>query len=131
MDPTFIGHVFRRPTIYQKPWQTRAYISAAVGESLLSSEGGKHHRQRRIADQAFSERNLRTFLSVMFVRSAQLTEKWISIVGKSDDEKAVIEVCHWAQRCTLVGPHFTTSTHLTATDYKPRISLARWHLALI
>jgi NADH:ubiquinone oxidoreductase subunit E len=40
----------------------------------------------------------------MFARSAQLTEKWISIVEKSDDEKAVIDVLHWIQRSTLVGP---------------------------
>lgn len=105
MDPSVISHVLHRPTIYQKPWQTRAFISAVIGESLLSSEGGKHHRQRRIADQAFSERNLQSFLPVMFARSAQLTEKWISILGKSDNEKAVIDVFHWVQRSTLVCPH--------------------------
>jgi cytochrome P450 len=109
MDPNVISHVLHRTTIYQKPWQTRAFISAVIGESLLSSEGGKHRRQRRIADQAFSERNLRSFLPVMFAGASQLTEKWISLVEKSDDSKAVIDVLHWIQRSTLVSLHLSTA----------------------
>src|SRR4051794_3853884 len=103
MDPSVISHVLHRPTIYQKPWATRAFISAIIGESLLSSEGGKHRRQRRVADQAFSERNLQSFLPIMFARAAELTEKWVAIADKSDDGKATIDVVNWIQRTTLVS----------------------------
>lgn len=101
MDPSVISHVLHRPSIYQKPWQTRAFISAIIGESLLSSEGGKHRRQRRVADQAFSERNLQSFLPIMFSRAAELTERWVAIADKSDEGKATIDVVNWIQRTTL------------------------------
>lgn len=103
LDPAAIGHMLNRPAIYQKPWQSRAFISAIIGESLLSAEGGKHRRQRRVADQAFSERNLQTFLPIMFSKSSELTRKWISIVENSDEMMTVIDVANWIHRLTLVS----------------------------
>jgi cytochrome P450 len=98
-----INHVLNRPGAYQKPWQSRALISALVGESLFSAEGGKHRRQRRIADPAFSDRNLPTFLPIFFSKAVQLSEKWISIVENSEERKAVIDVSNWVHRVTLVS----------------------------
>jgi cytochrome P450 len=102
MDPSVIGYILNRPAIYQKPWQSRAFISAIIGESLLSSEGAKHKAQRRIADQAFSERNLQSFLPIVFAKGSEITQRWISLVEKSNDGKAVVDVANWVHRLTLV-----------------------------
>jgi cytochrome P450 len=112
LDPTAIGHVLNRPALYQKPWQSRAFISAIISESLLSAEGGKHRRQRRVADQAFSERNLQTFLPIMFSKSSELTKKWISIVENSDEMMTVIDVANWIHRLTLVGLAVLFTLHI-------------------
>ncbi|KAF8530969.1 cytochrome P450 [Gautieria morchelliformis] len=54
-----ISHILNRPTIYEKPWQSRRLITRLIGEGLLASEGQSHRRQRKVSNPAFSPHNLR------------------------------------------------------------------------
>ncbi|KAG8779856.1 hypothetical protein FRC15_009878 [Serendipita sp. 397] len=101
MDPMAIGYILQRSQTYQKPWQSRAFISSIIGESLFSAEGTKHRCQRRIADQAFGERNLQSFLPIMFTKSSQLTEKWIASTQGAEEGETTIETAMWVQRLSL------------------------------
>lgn len=101
LDPVAIGYILRKTSIYQRPWPTKAFISSIIGDSLFSSEGLKHKCQRRIADHAFGERNLQSFLPTIFARASQMTEKWISIVEKSEDGQAKFDVAEWVVRLGL------------------------------
>lgn len=94
-------HILNRPALYQKPLPTRAFISLLVGESLFSSEGAKHRRQRRIAEPAFSSQSVKTFLPIVFAKVARLTNQWTSIIDISDSASPVIDVVGWAHRATL------------------------------
>ncbi|CAG8753997.1 2690_t:CDS:1, partial [Acaulospora colombiana] len=50
----------------------------------------------------FSERNLQSFLPIIFSKASEITQRWITIAEKSNDETAVVDVANWVHRLTLV-----------------------------
>jgi len=68
--------------------QSRAFISAIIGESYLAE--GASIAATSSCRSGISERNLQTFLPIMFSKSSELTKKWISIVENSDEMMTVM-----------------------------------------
>ncbi|KAF9793193.1 cytochrome-450 hydroxylase [Thelephora terrestris] len=100
-DPVALNHVTRNYNIYEKPWQSRRFISGLIGHGLLSVEGAAHKRQRRAATPAFSIQNLRAFAPIVFERGFSLKNRWRDIIGNGDGDEAVLDVYTWVSRATF------------------------------
>lgn len=100
-DPVALNHVTKNYNIYEKPWQSRRYISSLIGHGLLSVEGAAHKRQRRVATPAFSIQNLRAFAPTVFERGFCLRDRWRGIISKTGGDEAVLDVFMWVSRATF------------------------------
>ncbi|KAI5824209.1 cytochrome-450 hydroxylase [Schizophyllum commune Tattone D] len=102
VDPTALTHVLRNASIYQKPWQSRAFISSLIGCGILASEGQMHKRHRRVATPAFSPQNMRALVPVVFGKGEELKDRWLSIMRKDGQgNSGVFDVAHWISRATF------------------------------
>lgn len=101
-DPTALNHVLRNATIYQKPWQSRAFISSLIGCGILASEGHMHKRHRRVATPAFSPQNMRALVPVVFGKGEELKDRWMTIMREMDEgSSGVFDIAHWISRATF------------------------------
>jgi cytochrome P450 len=101
LDPVALNHVLRNTNIYEKPWQSRRYISSLIGYGMLSTEGNVHKRQKRVATPAFTIQNLRAFAPIVFEKGSRLRNRWRDIVNKNGGSEAMIDVCVWLSRATF------------------------------
>ncbi|KAI6033190.1 cytochrome P450 [Pisolithus orientalis] len=103
LDPVSVAHVLKNSTIYEKPWQSRRFITSLIGCGMLAAEGVVHKRHRRVATPAFSIQNLRSIVPVVFTKGNELREKWCEILDSSGNtgEGVRIDVCHWISRATF------------------------------
>ena len=102
VDPIALNHVLRNASIYQKPWQSRAFISSLIGCGILASEGQMHKRHRRVATPAFSPQNMRALVPVVFGKGEELKDRWLSIMKKDGQgNSGVFDVAHWVSRATF------------------------------
>ncbi|KAI0062953.1 cytochrome P450 [Artomyces pyxidatus] len=119
LDPVSLGHVLRNYAIYQKPWQSRHQISSLVGCGMFAAESETYSRHRRVATPAFSWRNLRALIPLVFNKGEELKDKWKEMMeqqvaesGRKSGMSLKLDVCHWVSRATfdVVG--------LAAFDYQ-------------
>ena len=100
-DPVSLSYVTRNPNIYEKPWQSRRFITALIGCGLLSAEGLVYKRQRRVAAPAFSLHNLKALTPVIFEKGFKLRNRWHGIIDANGGDGVVIDVCMWVSRATF------------------------------
>lgn len=95
-DPEGIKRVFlENAANYQKPGFMRAALAPAIGEGLLTAEGGLWRDQRRLMAQTFTPAAIADFLPT-FTRIADHTaDRWAS----GDDDH--IDVAAWSTRTTF------------------------------
>ncbi|KAI0062940.1 cytochrome P450 [Artomyces pyxidatus] len=119
LDPVSLAHILRNYTIYEKPWQSRRLISGLVGCGMFAAEGETYSRHRRVASPAFSWRNLRALVPLVFNKGEELKDKWkemmeqqVPELGGKSGMGLKLDVCHWISRATfdVVG--------LAAFDYQ-------------
>lgn len=130
-DPKALIHVLSPAKAYQfpKPEYTSAFLTAALGQGLVSIEGETHRRQRKIIAPAFAPSVVKEFYPVIHRHAKLLTDKLETIVGEmiarhqgkipkdtlitgecpSDrdvkladpDHSAVVDTLFWLSRTTL------------------------------
>lgn len=83
-DPKALVHVLSPAKAYQfpKPEYTSAFLTAALGEGLVSIEGDAHRRQRKIIAPAFAPSVVKEFYPVVHRHAKLLTDKLEIIVGQ-------------------------------------------------
>jgi cytochrome P450 len=96
-----VTHVLKNSTIYEKPWQSRRFITYLIGCGMLAAEGAVHKRQRRVGTPAFSIQNLRSLIPLVFNKGNLLKEKWLQLGRESASRELTIDVCHWVSRATF------------------------------
>ncbi|KAF9566823.1 cytochrome-450 hydroxylase [Agrocybe pediades] len=102
LDPISVAHVLKHSNVYEKPWQSRRLITSLIGCGMLAAEGAVHKRQRRVATPAFSLKNLRALVPLVFRKGHQLGSKWDEMISSSSSsDHLVVDVCHWISRATF------------------------------
>ncbi|KAK0455092.1 cytochrome P450, partial [Armillaria borealis] len=103
LDPVAITHILKNTAVYEKPLLSRRIINNLIGCGMLSAEGQSYKRLRRVATPAFSVYNMRALVPHVFKKAQQLTNRWLSIMKKHEDEGEYlnIDVCHWLSRATF------------------------------
>ncbi|KAF9454954.1 cytochrome P450 [Macrolepiota fuliginosa MF-IS2] len=109
-DFRIVSHVLTSPT-YEKPWQTRSFLSRLIGRGIFSMEGQVHKIQRKIISPAFSSQALKHMTPVMYQKAQELRERWLKILSSSatsrsttEPEKTgdtIIDVSHWISRASF------------------------------
>ncbi|EAU92951.1 cytochrome P450 [Coprinopsis cinerea okayama7 len=97
-----ITHVLTSP-VYEKPWQTRYYLSKLIGRGIFSTEGHEHKMQRKLISPAFSSQVVKNLSPIFLDKAEQLCDIWdgeISAQGV-DSGKTVLNVAHWLSRTTF------------------------------
>ncbi|PWN41350.1 cytochrome P450 [Ceraceosorus guamensis] len=72
---------------YPKSTPTRVFLDAVMGEGLISIEGDKHRRQRRIISPAFTNAAVKELQPVMEKHGANLATKIGKIIDGSVDRR--------------------------------------------
>ncbi|KAK7035395.1 hypothetical protein VNI00_011926 [Paramarasmius palmivorus] len=101
LDPLSLSHVLKNTQIYEKPWQSRRLINSLIGEGMLSAEGQKHKRQRRVATPAFSIQNMRALVPLVFRKGEELRDRWFEMLDDEKENEVTLDVCHWISRATF------------------------------
>ncbi|KAN0087796.1 Cytochrome P450 [Tylopilus felleus] len=99
-DLSAVTHILTRSDAYQKPDFVRDNLAAmgAGSESVLTTEGDVHRRQRRILNPAFTASNVKRLTPVFKEKASQLRDIWIRL---SKDNSQPIDVLVWLSRATL------------------------------
>lgn len=88
-DPKALIHVLSPAKAYQypKPEYTSAFLTAALGEGLVSIEGEKHARQRRIIAPAFAPSVVKQFQPCIHRHAKLLVDKLKVIIQRDIDRR--------------------------------------------
>jgi cytochrome P450 len=70
-----IQHVLNNWTLYVKPEQARANLSAILGDGLLVAEGEMHKRQRKVLTPAFAVGYVREIVPIFWDKATALADK--------------------------------------------------------
>lgn len=130
-DPKALIYVLSPSKAYQfpKPEHTSAFLQAALGDGLVSSDGERHSRQRKIIAPAFAPSAVKEFQPLIHRHAKLLTEKldWfvkteiarrtgtlkeaVFLPGQTapdrdyplahPDKSAVVDTLFWLSRTTL------------------------------
>jgi hypothetical protein len=129
MDPVTVSHVLKNPNIYEKPSIARRMIEWIIGCGVHAAEGNAHKRQRRVATPAFSIRNMRAFVPLVFNKGEELKDRWMGLIQEQaavkDTQKNPtglrLDVCHWVSRATFdvigLAGAFLPSVCITPSAY--------------
>ncbi|KAI0063640.1 cytochrome P450 [Artomyces pyxidatus] len=105
LDPVSLAYICKNYAIYEKPWQSRRFMSNLIGSGLLVTEGHVYRRQRRVANPAFSPQNLRDLVPLVFNKGEDLKNRWKEMIAQQaaeTGEKGLkLDVCHWMSRATF------------------------------
>ncbi|KAL4249351.1 cytochrome P450 family protein [Abortiporus biennis] len=109
VDPVAISYILKNTSIYEKPWQSRAFISSLIGCGMLSAEGKAHKRFRRVATPAFSIQHLRDSKVAIFQKGLGIKKSWMSLIETDQTESESqdnfkgtrFDVCDWIYRATF------------------------------
>ncbi|KAF8133401.1 cytochrome P450 [Boletus edulis] len=101
MDLTAVAHILSHSDAYQKPNFVRDNLAAmgAGSESVLTTEGEVHRRQRSILGPAFTASNVKRLTPVFRDKASELRDVWIGLSSK--DQSKPIDVLMWLSRATL------------------------------
>lgn len=91
-----ISHILSS-SVYEKPWQTRAYLSRLIGQGIFSTEGHEHRVQRKLIAPAFSSQVVKSLSPIFLDKAQQLCDVLDSHISE-DDESATVNAAHWLSR---------------------------------
>ncbi|KAI6147260.1 cytochrome P450 [Pisolithus tinctorius] len=102
-DLTVITHILAHPERFQKPDFVRENLAAmgAGSESVLTTEGNVHARQRRILAPAFTAAHIRTLHPIFWDKAAELLERWTHLANDRMELCPSIDVLPWLSKATL------------------------------
>ncbi|KAF7986221.1 hypothetical protein HWV62_38664 [Athelia sp. TMB] len=120
LDMRAVSHVLNSPA-FEKPWQTRTFLSRLVGRGIFSADGEEHRRQRKIIAPAFSTQAIRAYTPTFRRKAEELADRWDTLLAESpkspneepqeSSPQSVVDINNWLTRATfdIIG--------LTAFDY--------------
>ncbi|KAI0086779.1 cytochrome P450 [Irpex rosettiformis] len=98
-DPKVLHHILLKDQqSFRDPTWFLAHCNASFGPGLLSVEGERHKRQRKMLNPAFSATQMRRIIHMLY-ETAHTLQKAIQgdITGKSED----VDVLNWLNRSAL------------------------------
>ncbi|KAG9027594.1 hypothetical protein FRB95_007590 [Tulasnella sp. JGI-2019a] len=86
-DPVAMNFILGRGAdMFPKPWQTKRFLRAIVGDGMFLADGEEHRKQRKIISPAFSAQALRA-LSPIYSDKAKEVRDILTSLCKSSDAK--------------------------------------------
>jgi cytochrome P450 len=94
-----VQHVTSNPTIYVKPGFVRKAIERVLGKGVLTAEGERHKRQRKVLNPAFSTDYIRNIVPIFSAKATELVTMLLDDVTAQPAEG--IDVLPLLNRVTL------------------------------
>jgi cytochrome P450 len=91
-----IAHILAS-SVYEKPWQTRAYLSRLIGQGIFSTEGHEHRLQRKLIAPAFSSQVVKSLSPIFLDKAEQLCDVLDSHISE-EEGSATVNAAHWLSR---------------------------------
>ncbi|KAI0682779.1 cytochrome P450 [Cytidiella melzeri] len=101
MDTRALQHILTNSYNYQRPPQSRFYISRVLGTGLIMAEEDQHKRQRKITSPAFGSAQIREQTEIFIDKSRLLRDKWVAEVAKSRTGYAQVDAMFWMSKAAL------------------------------
>ncbi|KXN81835.1 Cytochrome P450 4B1 [Leucoagaricus sp. SymC.cos] len=104
MDLKAINHVLMNSQTFQKPAQSRFFLSRLLGDGVLVVEGTKHREQRKVMNPAFGASQIRELTEIFVEKALELRDVWAAEVAKEshgEKKQARINVLTGLSRMTL------------------------------
>jgi cytochrome P450 len=96
---TAIQHMLNNWTIYVKPERARRQLGRILGDGLLTAEGEKHKRQRKVLNPAFATGYVRNIVPIFCEKGTDLVDTLLEQVKTQSAEGT--EVFRFLSRTTL------------------------------
>ncbi|EMD33503.1 hypothetical protein CERSUDRAFT_118076 [Gelatoporia subvermispora B] len=100
IDVKALNHILTHSMDYQKPAQSRYFLSRLLGKGVLFAEGEDHRTQRRVLNPAFGPAQIRELTPIFVSEADKLRDYWDAEVSKSE-ESARIDVLSGLTKTTL------------------------------
>ncbi|KAF9453706.1 cytochrome P450 [Macrolepiota fuliginosa MF-IS2] len=103
-DLKAINHVLMNSQVYQKPEQSRFFLSRILGDGVLVVEGEKHREQRRVMNPGFGASQIRELTEIFVEKALELRDVWAAEVQKQaqgEEQTARINVLSGLSKMTL------------------------------
>ncbi|KAJ6519296.1 cytochrome P450 [Mycena sanguinolenta] len=99
-DLRVVSHVVTSP-VYQKPWQTRAFLGRLLGRGVFNMEGAEHKTLRKLIGPAFTAQAVKGMSSIFLQKAEELRDRWDALVSANGSSTATFDVAHWISRTTF------------------------------
>lgn len=100
-DPVAMNFILGRGAdVFPKPWITKRFVGAIVGNGLFLSDGEEHRKQRKIISPAFSAQSLRALTPIFFGKSQEVRDI-LTQRCKASDAAAKVDMQDLFRRATL------------------------------
>ncbi|KAG5338976.1 hypothetical protein C0989_005437 [Termitomyces sp. Mn162] len=101
-DPKALQYIYQTSGYrFVKQPERREISRLTSGRGIVWAEGETHKRQRKVMLPGFSGSEARYYQPVFSACAARMVEKWKGDILSSGQEWNMINVPHWASRCTL------------------------------
>lgn len=104
MDLKAVNHVLMNSQTYQKPAQSRFFLSRVLGDGVLVTEGSKHREQRKVMNPAFGASQIRELTETFVEKALELRDVWAADIKKqtqAERSQAKINVLTGLSKMTL------------------------------
>ncbi|KAF9056432.1 cytochrome P450 [Panaeolus papilionaceus] len=104
-DKVTTYHVLTK-SIYEKPWQTRSFLSRIIGRGIFSMEGDEHKAQKKIVLTAFKKDNISSMMPTFLNKAEELAARWkveLNHIPLTSDKRtsSTLDIAHWVSRATF------------------------------
>ncbi|KAK7064703.1 cytochrome P450 [Favolaschia claudopus] len=99
-DLRVLSHVLTSP-VYEKPWQTRAYLGRLLGRGVFNMEGHEHRALRKLIGPAFTAQAVKGMSPIFLQKAEELRDRWDALVSTDGSSSATFDVAHWISRTTF------------------------------
>ncbi|KAJ7198930.1 cytochrome P450 [Mycena rebaudengoi] len=105
-DLRVVSHVLNSE-IYEKPWQTRSYLSRLLGRGVFNMEGAEHKYLRKLIGPAFTPHVVKGMTPIFIQKAEELRDRWDDLISGEDCglasgvSSSTVDVAHWISRMTF------------------------------
>ncbi|KAF9453702.1 cytochrome P450 [Macrolepiota fuliginosa MF-IS2] len=103
MDLKAINHILMNSQVYQKPEQSRFFLSRILGDGVLIVEGEKHRKQRKVMNPGFRASQIRELTEIFVEKALELRDVWSAEIkeAQGEEQTARINVLSGLSKMTL------------------------------
>ncbi|KAJ7275579.1 cytochrome P450 [Mycena haematopus] len=95
-DLRVLSHVLTS-SVYQKPWQTRAFLKRLLGRGVFNMEGAEHNTLRKLIGPAFTAQAVKGMSPIFFQKAEELRDRWDALVS-ANGSSSTFDVAQWISR---------------------------------